>query len=193
MSILRYALLLNRDTLLHIPLSRDSMKYCGVVSPFRGVRVYVRSAMDMTGLETALEELMCRVLGDLFKDGIVAKIADDLYCGGNTPDEVLQNWKKVLQALYKCDLRPSSPKTAVGDLVYLYSDCNKTRARERYLVVEIGGAFCNVKNFVGSQLRASYRVKMTECYRVPSQLMMKPQLFLHLMMKPQLSTIQLLH
>ena len=41
-----------------IPLSRDSMKYCGVATPFRGVRVYARSAMGMPGSETALEELM---------------------------------------------------------------------------------------------------------------------------------------
>ena len=46
-----------------IPLSRESMKYCGVVTPFRGVRVYARSAMGMPGSETALEELLCRVSG----------------------------------------------------------------------------------------------------------------------------------
>ena len=65
-----------------IPLSKVSMKYCSVVTPFRGVRVYIRGAMGMPGSETALEELMCRVLGDLL-EGVVAKIADDLYCGGN--------------------------------------------------------------------------------------------------------------
>ena len=46
-----------------IPLSWESMKYCGTVAPFKGVRVYVRSAMGMPGSETALEELTCRVLG----------------------------------------------------------------------------------------------------------------------------------
>ena len=65
-----------------IPLSKASMKYCGVVTPFRGVRVYIRCAMGMPRSETALEELMCRVLGDLL-EGVVAKIADDLYCGGD--------------------------------------------------------------------------------------------------------------
>lgn len=54
-----------------IPLSRDSMKYCGVVTPFQGVRVYVRSAMGMPGSETALEELTCRVLGHLVQEGVV--------------------------------------------------------------------------------------------------------------------------
>ena len=97
-----------------IPLSRGSMKYCGVATPFRGVRVYARSAMGMPGSETALEELMSRVLGDLLKEGIVAKIADDLYCGGNSPSELLSNWKKVLQALHKCDLRLSASKTIIN-------------------------------------------------------------------------------
>ena len=36
----------------------ELMKYCGNDTPFRGVRVYTRTAMDMPGSETALEELM---------------------------------------------------------------------------------------------------------------------------------------
>ena len=47
-----------------LPLSKASMKYCGVATQFRGIRVYTRSAMGMPGSETALEELMCRILGD---------------------------------------------------------------------------------------------------------------------------------
>ena len=96
-----------------IPLSTESMKYCGVATPFKGVRVYTRSAMGMPGSETALEELMCRVLGDLIQEGVVAKLADDLYCGGNTPEELLSNWSRVLLALRKCDLRLSAHKTVV--------------------------------------------------------------------------------
>jgi len=58
----------------------------------------------------------------------------------------------------------------VGDLVYLYSDRNKNRARDRYLVVEVIGSFCNIRKFVGSQLRStSYRVKTSDCYWVPSE------------------------
>ena len=45
-----------------IPLAKESMKYCGVATPYKGVQVYVRSAMGMPGSETALEEVMCRVL-----------------------------------------------------------------------------------------------------------------------------------
>ena len=39
---------------------------------------------------------MFRVLGNCIQDGIVAKLADDLYCGGNTLDELLSDWKKSL-------------------------------------------------------------------------------------------------
>jgi hypothetical protein len=97
-----------------IPLSKESFKYCGVVTPFRGVRVYTRSAMGMPGSETALEELMCRILGDLLLEGVVAKLADDLYCGGDTQEDLLHNWEKVLQALFKSGMVLSAPKTVVA-------------------------------------------------------------------------------
>lgn len=42
-----------------IPLSKSSMKYCGVATPFKEVRVYTRTAMGMPGSDTSLEELMC--------------------------------------------------------------------------------------------------------------------------------------
>jgi len=67
------------------------MKYCGVATPFKGVRVYTRCAMGMPGSETALEELVCRILGDFLQEGSVAKLADDLFCWGETLDELLKN------------------------------------------------------------------------------------------------------
>ena len=51
-----------KSAYFQIPLSKDSMKYCGTVSPFKGTRVYTRCAMGMPGSETALEELLCRIL-----------------------------------------------------------------------------------------------------------------------------------
>ena len=97
-----------------IPLSKKSMKYCGIVTPYRGVRVYTRTAMGMPGSETALEELMSRVLGDLLQEGVVSKLADDLYCGGNTPEQLMCNWERVLQAFAKCNLRLSATKTVIA-------------------------------------------------------------------------------
>ena len=96
-----------------IPLSRKSMKYCGVATPYKGIRVYTRSAMGMPGSETCLEELMSRVLGELVREGCVAKLADDLYCGGDTIDDLAHNWSRVLEALEHNDLRLSASKTIV--------------------------------------------------------------------------------
>ena len=65
-------------------------------------------------------------------------------------------------------LVPNTPPLHVGDIVYLISDKDKSRARDRYLVVSIDLPWCFVKKFRGSQLRAtSYKVKLSECYAVP--------------------------
>ena len=64
--------------------------------------------MGMPGLETALEDLMCRVLGDNLQAGYLAKLADDLYCGGNSPEELLANLTSVMKSLDACGLRLSA-------------------------------------------------------------------------------------
>ena len=97
-----------------IPLSKESMKYCGTVSPYKGTRVYTRCAMGMPGSESALEELLSRVLGDLIAKGVIAKLADDLYVGGDTGLELLQNWEEVLYSLDAAGLRLTEPKTVIG-------------------------------------------------------------------------------
>ena len=96
-----------------VPLSRESMKYCGVVTLFRGVRLYARSAMGMPGSETALEELLCRVLGYLLDEGVVAKLADDIYCGGNTIVELKRNVRRLLQCFADRGLRLPATKTTI--------------------------------------------------------------------------------
>ena len=47
--------------------------------------------MGMPGLETCLKEMMSHVLGNLVQEGIVAKLADDLYFGDNSIEELLDN------------------------------------------------------------------------------------------------------
>ena len=72
-----------------------------------------QSALGMLGLEMALEALMCHVFGNLLEEGVVTKIADDLYCRRNTPKDI-QNWQKVPQAIDKCDLCLSALKTVIN-------------------------------------------------------------------------------
>ncbi len=69
--------------------------------------------MGMPGSETALEELMCRVLGDLVSDRIAVKFSDDLHIGAVDPQKLLVNWGKALAALLKAGLRLFPKKTVV--------------------------------------------------------------------------------
>ena len=105
-----------RQSFYQIPLEHSSMHFCGVVTPFKGVRVYTRSAMGMPGSETCLEELMSRVLGEFIMQGWVDKIADNLYVGGNDPEEALSHWTSVLKALRKNNLGLNVSKTVIFPL-----------------------------------------------------------------------------
>jgi len=69
------------------------------------------------------------------------------------------------------DRRPDA-NINVGDLVYLHSDRDKTRARDRYLVVSTDIDWVYIRKFTGKQLQnASYKVKRSECFKVPSTLL----------------------
>ena len=71
----------------------------------------------------------------------------------------------------KAPLALPRPTPGIEDLVYIHSDRNKSRARDCYLVTNVEGTFCNVRKFVGYQLRStSYRIKKSECYHVPGDL-----------------------
>lgn len=96
-----------------ILLAKCSMKYVGVVTPFKGTYVYKRSVMGLPGSEAALEEVMSKVLGDLIQDGDVVKLSDDLYCGGQSVDELLPIWGKVLERLSVNGMKLSPDKTVI--------------------------------------------------------------------------------
>ena len=81
------------DSFYQIPMEKCSMKWCGTQTPFRGLRCYAVSAQGMPGSSETLEEMMCTVLGHLVQEGCVSKIADDMYIGGQSIDELFNNWQ----------------------------------------------------------------------------------------------------
>ena len=96
-----------------IPVAKSSMKYLGTVTPFKGLRVYTRSAMGMPGSSEHLQELMSRIFGDLIQQGFVIILADDIHVVGNTIDELLENWGQVLRRLSQNNLCLSATKTVI--------------------------------------------------------------------------------
>ena len=94
-----------RDAFYQIPLEHSSMKWCGTMTPYRGLRVYVVAAQGMPGSSESLEELLCTVLGEYVRQGFVAKIADDLTIGGTTVSDLREHWSLVMHALHRNGLK----------------------------------------------------------------------------------------
>ena len=58
---------------------------------------------------------------------------------------------------------------SVGDLVYLKSDKDKTKSRDKYIVVSIDNPSCKVRKFTATQFRAkAYDINISDCYPVTS-------------------------
>ena len=81
-------------------MKKESQKYCGVHTPFKGLLVYNRGVMGLPGVEVALEELTCLLLGDMVEAGKVAKLADDLFIGGDSIDDLRNNFHQVRKKFY---------------------------------------------------------------------------------------------
>ena len=96
-----------------IKVAKSSMPYLATVTPFKGIRVYARSANGMPGCTEYLEELTARVFGDFVQEGWLALIADDLFIGGSTSSEILDRWTLVLQRLKDNNLTLNPKKTFI--------------------------------------------------------------------------------
>ena len=60
----------------------------------------------------------------------------------------------------------------VGDLIYSHSDCDKRKARQRYLVVSTDNDWVYIRKSTGKQLRnASYKVKRADYFKVSSTIL----------------------
>ena len=97
-----------------IPLARSSMKYAGIVSPYKGLRIYKTAAMGMPGSEVALSELTALLFGQMRQDGKLEILMDDLYIGGNTQKELLENWTEVLKICKDTDIRLGPKKVTIA-------------------------------------------------------------------------------
>ena len=100
-----------KSAYFQVPLSPESCRYVGVMTPFKGTFVYRRSVMGLPGSESALEELLSRIFGDMVEDRKIVKIADDFYVGSDNIENLLSSWEEVLQRLSLNGLKLSADKT----------------------------------------------------------------------------------
>ena len=96
-----------------IPLAKGSVPYLGTVTPFKGLRVYLHTAMGMPDLLESFQELISRNFGDFITEGSLTVIEDDLFISGNSEEEILRNYERVLQPIAENNLSPSAKKTVI--------------------------------------------------------------------------------
>ena len=102
-----------KSSYYQIKMSPSSKQWLGTNSPYKGLYVYNRAPMGLRNMAEYLEEVVARVLGDCLAEGILTKISDDMFVGGNTINELLQNWGKVLNRLSENNLTLSADKTVI--------------------------------------------------------------------------------
>ena len=64
------------------------------------------AVQGLPGSSETSEEMMTTIFVSMIQQGSMAKIADDLYAGGNTIKELFQNWEKVLKLISDNGLKP---------------------------------------------------------------------------------------
>ena len=102
-----------RDAFYQIPLDKQSMSWCATQTPYRGLRVYQVACQGLPGSSEWLEELLSLLFGTLVQEGWVAKVADDMYVGGDTFQQLFDNWAVVLNILFQNGLKLKAIKTII--------------------------------------------------------------------------------
>lgn len=94
-------------------LHPSAYPWCAIQTPYGGLRYFKRSIQGLLGQTEEEDELLAKVLKDQLTKGICVKIADDIFCGGNTIDQALDNFNNVIQRLNTCNLKLSPEKTYI--------------------------------------------------------------------------------
>ena len=94
-------------------MAREDIPWLGVQTPFGGMRVMARSGQGLTGMAEEFDELTSKILKDELKDGIMVKIVDDCYIGGDTEEETAENYRRVIEKLHKANLKIKPEKTHI--------------------------------------------------------------------------------
>ena len=94
-------------------ICKRKLPYMAFHSPYKGMYILARSAQGMKNQSEGLDQMMRVVLGDLIKQGKARKIADDVQAGGETIDEAIDNFERVLKEFQKNNIKMDPKKTRI--------------------------------------------------------------------------------
>lgn len=94
-------------------MALEDAPWLGISTPFGGLRFLRRSGQGLIGQSEELDELLSKIIGSDIQDGHAARIADDLYIGGKTPEETADNYAKIMHKLSNANIKISPAKTHI--------------------------------------------------------------------------------
>jgi hypothetical protein len=94
-------------------LHPSAYPWCAIQTPYGGIRYFKRSIQGLVGQTEEQDELLAKILHTHLKEGKCVKIADDMFSGGNTIDEAIDNWKQIMKTLHDNNMKISPEKTII--------------------------------------------------------------------------------
>ena len=98
------------NSYFQVKVHKKFWRYMGIMTPYRGIRVFTRLAQGLLNSDVHLEQVVTRVLGDQMLAGKCVIARDDLIVGGNSIDECLTNWAEILAKMNKHNLKLNPKK-----------------------------------------------------------------------------------
>ena len=91
-------------------LSRDSLEWLGVMTPFGGLRVITRSAQGLLGMSEEFNLLVKKIIKEELHEGKCCQIIDDVFIGGETQEEAAATYIKILNKFKLANSRWRPPR-----------------------------------------------------------------------------------
>lgn len=82
-----------------------------MLTPFGDLRFFKRGIQGLINQSEELDELLAKLFKDMQINGKLVRIADDLFIGGLTIDDTLDNWKEFLEICATNNIKLSVSKT----------------------------------------------------------------------------------
>ena len=96
-----------------IPISKDSMRFFGTATPYGGLRIYAVQPMGYLNSTENADMVIQSVLNPAIKQGKCVRIADNLFTGGSTVREAVDNFHLLLNLCNNSGLTFKASKTVI--------------------------------------------------------------------------------
>ena len=96
-----------------IPLNKESMRFFGTATPYGGLRLYAMQPMGYLNATENADLVIQAVLDPAIKQGRCARIADNLFTGGKTVKEAVDNFHLMLNLCANSGLTFKAAKTVI--------------------------------------------------------------------------------